>query len=70
MDTTTPIYGSLDKKTQRVAWTIGKKNDRVFDTGIYNLTKSEAPVLVHIGNTRTMQMLLVRVSPPDPAPGN
>jgi len=61
MDTTTPIYGSLDKKTQRLAWTIGKKNDRIFDTGLYNLTKSEAPVLVHFGDARTVQMLLVRV---------
>lgn len=61
MDTTTPIYGSLDKKTQRIAWTIGKKNDRVFDCGLYNLTKSEAPVLVHFGATRTVQMLLVRI---------
>ncbi len=41
MDTTTPVYGSVDKKNQRAAWTIGKKNDRVFETGIYNLTKPE-----------------------------
>ena len=33
MDTTTPVYGSVDKKSQRAAWTIGKKNDRVFETG-------------------------------------
>ncbi len=30
MDTTTPVYGSVDKKTQRAAWTIGKTKDRVF----------------------------------------
>ncbi len=52
MDTTTPVYGSVDKKNQRAAWTIGKKNDRVFETGIYNLTKPEAPVLVHFGGDR------------------
>ena len=39
MDTTTPIYGSVDKKTQRAAWTIGKKKDRVFEAGLYNLTQ-------------------------------
>src|SRR5262249_49446183 len=33
MDTTTPIYGSVDTKTQRAAWTIGKNKDRVFDAG-------------------------------------
>ena len=25
MDTTTPVYGSVQKSTQRVAWTIGKR---------------------------------------------
>ncbi len=64
MDTTTPVYGSVDKKNQRAAWTIGKKNDRVFETGIYNLTKSESPVLVHFGSDRTQQWLLVRVDQP------
>jgi hypothetical protein len=64
MDTTTPVYGSVDKKNQRAAWTIGKKNDRVFETGIYNLTKSESPVLVHFGTDRTQQWLLVRVDQP------
>ena len=60
MDTTTPVYGSVDKKNQRAAWTIGKKNDRVFETGIYNLTKPESPVLVHFGGDKTQQWLLVR----------
>jgi hypothetical protein len=64
MDTTTPVYGSVDKKNQRAAWTIGKTNERVFDTGIYNLTKSQAPVLVHFGTDRTQQWLLVRVDQP------
>lgn len=64
MDTTTPIFGSVDSKSQRAAWTIGKKNDRVFEAGVYNLTQSEAPVLVHIGTDRTQQMLLVRVQQP------
>ena len=64
MNTTTPVYGSVNKKTQRVAWTIGKKNDRVFDAGLWNLTQSQAPVLVHFGKDRTQQMLLVRVQQP------
>jgi hypothetical protein len=64
MDTTTPVYGSVDKKNQRAAWTIGKSNDRVFDTGIYNLTKSQAPVLVHFGANKTEQWLLVRMDQP------
>ena len=61
MDTTTPVYGSVDKKTQRAAWTIGKTNDRVFEAGIYNLTQDQTPVLVHLGTEKTEQLLLVRL---------
>jgi hypothetical protein len=57
----------VDKKTQRAAWTIGKKKDRVFEAGVYNLTQSEAPCLVHLGTDRTQQMLLVRMDPPKDA---
>src|SRR5262249_33872992 len=32
-DSTKPVYGAVDKKTQRAAWTIGKDNNTVFDTG-------------------------------------
>lgn len=63
-DTTTEVYGSVDKKTQRCAWTIGKKKDRVFEAGLYNLTQSEAPVLVHFGGDKTQQWLLVRMEQP------
>ena len=38
--------------------------DRVFETGIYNLTKDETPVLVHFGKERTQQWLLVRMQKP------
>src|SRR5262249_44419658 len=32
-DTTLPVYGSVDKKTQRAAWTIGDNKETVFETG-------------------------------------
>jgi hypothetical protein len=60
-DDTKPVQGSVDKKTQRAAWTIGDKTENVIETGIYNLTKDEAPALVHFGKDRTEQWLLVRV---------
>jgi hypothetical protein len=60
MDTTTPVYGSVDPKTQRAAWTIGKKNDRVFEAGISNLTADQCPVLIHIGKDVSQQWMLVR----------
>jgi hypothetical protein len=66
-DTTTEVYGSVDRKTQRAAWTIGKKKDRVFEAGMYNLTQAQAPVLVHLGTGRVQQMLLVRMEQPKDA---
>ena len=61
MDTTTEVFGSVDKKAQRAAWTIGKKKDRVFEAGIFNLTQPQCPCLVHAGTTSTQQLMLVRV---------
>ena len=65
MDTTTNVYGSIDKNTQRAAWTIGKKKDRVFEAGVYNLTQAQCPCLLHIGTQTTNQMMLVRVDQPN-----
>lgn len=64
MDTTTPVYGSVDKLTQRAAWSTGDNKETVFETGIYNLTKDETPVLVHFGKDRTQQWMLVRLKKP------
>jgi hypothetical protein len=60
-DSTLPIYGSVDKEVQRAAWSIGEKKDVVFEAGIANLTRDEAPVLVHYGKDNTQQFTLVRV---------
>jgi uncharacterized protein (TIGR03000 family) len=64
-DTTKPVYGAVGKKTQRAAWTIGKDSKTVFDTGFYNLTKDETPVLVHQGKEHTQQWMLVRMEKPE-----
>ena len=66
-NTTTPVYGSVDKQTQRAAWTIGKSTDRVFDAGLYNLTQPECPCLLHVGTQTTNQLLLVRMQQPKKA---
>jgi len=62
---TQPVQGSVDKQSQRVAFTVGDNQSDVVETGIYDLTKDEAPVLVHLGNDRTEQWLLVRLKQPD-----
>src|SRR5262249_11417072 len=64
MDSTQPVSGSVDKKTQRAAWAIGDKKSTVFETGFYNLTQDQTPVLVHFGKDRTQQWLLVRLKKP------
>lgn len=58
------IHGSVDKTTQRVAFTVGDNTNNVVETGLYNLTKDEAPALIHFGKDRTEQWLLVRLQQP------
>jgi hypothetical protein len=62
---TQAVHGSVDKQTQRVAFTVGDNTTNVVETGLYNLTKDEAPALIHFGADRTEQWLLVRLDPPD-----
>ena len=59
------IQGSLDKQTQRVSFTVGDNKTDVIETGLYNLTKDEAPCLLHFGAERTEQRLLVRLKQPE-----
>jgi hypothetical protein len=63
-DTTLPVYGAVDKKTQRAAWTVGDRKEPVFDVGFANLTRSQTPMLVHFGKERTQQWTLVRIEQP------
>jgi hypothetical protein len=58
------IQGSVDKQAQRVAFTVGDNTQTVVETGLYNLTKDEAPCLIHFGQEKTEQWLLVRVQKP------
>ncbi len=59
------IQGSVDKSTQRVAFTVGDNKADVVETGLYNLTKDEAPAMIHFGADRTEQWLLVRLKNPE-----
>ena len=64
-DTTLPISGSVEKRTQRAAWVIGDKKDTVYETGVGNLAQPETTMLVHVGKDRTQQWTLVRLEPPE-----
>ncbi|MBS1990856.1 MAG: hypothetical protein JSS83_10085 [Cyanobacteria bacterium SZAS LIN-3] len=61
---TSQIYGALDKKTQRVSWTIGTNPSTVFDAGLGDLVKEESSVLVHYSADNTQRMALVRLKQP------
>ncbi|MBL9164303.1 MAG: hypothetical protein JNL18_16350 [Planctomycetaceae bacterium] len=64
------VQGSIDKKTQRVAFTVGDNKTSVIETGLYNLTKDEAPCLLHLGKDQTEQWLLVRLKQPTQPTGD
>ena len=61
---TQQVSGAVDKQKQTAAWTVGENTTTVYQTGLYNLTKEQAPCLVHEGNDKTEQLLLVRLQKP------
>ena len=59
------VLGQVDSQTQRVAMRLGEDENIVVETGLYNLTLEEAPVLVHFGPDRYEFFLLVRMYEPE-----
>ena len=64
-DASEGIEGMVDRETQRAAWTIGDNKSTVLETGVYNLTQDETPVLVHFDGGKTQTWLMVRLDPPE-----
>ncbi len=63
-DETHSLSGKIDQKTQRMAFSIDDNKDIVFETGIYNLTQDQTPVLVHLGPEKTQTFVFVRLEKP------
>lgn len=63
-DAAQSVQGQVDKETQRVAMRIANSDDVVIETGIYNLTQDQTPILVHFGTDRTENWMLVRLENP------
>jgi hypothetical protein len=63
-ETSLPIAGSVDRKSQRAAWIVGDKKEIVYETGLGNLSTPETTMLVHFGKDRTQQWTLVRLEIP------
>jgi hypothetical protein len=62
-----PLKGTMDVKTQRTAigFADGKNADVVLETGVENLTKDEAPALLHKDKETSDPVLLVRLQKPE-----
>jgi len=58
------MSGRVDKDTQRMAFAIDDNKDIVFETGLFNLTQDETPVLVHFGPQKTETFVFVRLEQP------
>ena len=63
------VKGSVDKKTQKVAWTAGADTGVIYETGLANLTEEQSTVLVHYGKETSQVYSLVHINEPpdDPA---
>jgi hypothetical protein len=64
-DSVKPVVGAVDKKTQRVAIRLEGNDSVVAETGLYNLTNDEVPVLIHFGPDRQETRTLIRLKPPE-----
>ena len=60
---TTPVAGSVDRTTQRAAWTIGGDKLPVYEAGLANLTTDQTTMLVHTPDGQQRQINLVRMPP-------
>ena len=55
------IQGAVDKKTQRVAWTIGANGRVVFESSLSDLTQATGPVSLYFENGQTREWNLTRL---------
>jgi hypothetical protein len=64
-DQVIPVFGSVDKESQRVALKLEGNDQLVVDTGLYNLTNDECPVLIHFDESRQEGRVFVRLQQPE-----
>lgn len=64
-DKVTPVVGSVDKETQRVAMKLEGNDNLIVETGLYNLTNDEVPILIHVGADRQEARSLIRLHKPE-----
>lgn len=64
-DSVLQVTGAVNKETQRVAFQIEGKANLVVETGLYNLTNDEVPILIHTGPTTQESRTLIRLKQPE-----
>jgi hypothetical protein len=65
VDKVTPVTGAVDKTTQRVSLKLEGNDSLIVETGLYNLTNDEVPILVHFAPDRREGRVLVRLKNPE-----
>jgi hypothetical protein len=55
------VTGAVDKSNSRVAFTVGKNHNVVYDSGLGNLLSAQSPILVHFDKDRREQLNLIRL---------
>ena len=60
----TPVSGSVDKESQRVAIKLEGNDNFLLETGLYNLTNDEAPALLYLGKDAPQTRTLIRLQQP------
>jgi hypothetical protein len=55
----------VDKDTQRLAFSVDDNQDIVFETGLYNMTQDQTPILVHFSPEKSETFVLVRLQQPE-----
>lgn len=59
------VEGVVDAKSQRAAWkVVDNETSPILETGVYNLTQGEVPVLAHFENGIIQEVVLVRLEEP------
>lgn len=64
-DKVTPVTGSVDKESQRVCLKLEGNDEMIVETGLYNLTNDEVPVLVHFSAERQEARTFIRLKKPE-----
>ena len=64
-DSTSPVTGAVEKKTQRAAWRVEGRKTPTYEAGIVNLTRKQTTMMVHYGKDRSVQYTLIRVEDPE-----